>query len=506
MGLPVRIAAALFLCLLAAAYFIAWRSPATGTFHDDGVYLVTAKALAEGKGYRIISLPEELPQTKYPILFPALLSVIWKLNPAFPSNLPLLRLVPLLGAVLWFWLSYRLFREEGESPFASMAIVALAAAAPWVVFLGTALLSETLFAALLTACLLLLRRMERGATAPWLPFATGVLAAAAFHTRTAGIVLAATAPLVLLIHRRLKDAVIAGATAGLLCLPWFLWVASHPVPADGVNAYYSNANYQGWNILVNFTLEQKIQIFLSNVMMSLGSPLVLSVAALRTGPAIILAFAIGAVFAWAAIQQKWNAATIFMALYVAILLCWAFPPYRFYAPVLPLLYYWVWKAVPRYRLATAAVAFTAAAAFLLVSARDTLRFGDPFPGTTAAERWEDTAATMDWLRRNTPADAVLSANLDPMFYLYTGRKAVRGFNADPFQLVYEQTQYPLGMPDRMKGGFKELAVSHWVISPCTSFMECKPLLRLAKALTDSGTAYPIATGLPSGQVYKINAP
>ena len=59
-------------------YAALFRAPASGSYHDDGVYLVTARALAEGEGYRIISLPDEPVQTKYPVLFPFLLSLIWR--------------------------------------------------------------------------------------------------------------------------------------------------------------------------------------------------------------------------------------------------------------------------------------------------------------------------------------------------------------------------------------------------------------------------------------------
>ena len=77
--------------LLVSAYAIAISLPAAGIFHDDGIYVVTARALAEGQGYRIISLPESPPQTKYPILFPWLLSLVWRLAPSFPDNLLCLR-------------------------------------------------------------------------------------------------------------------------------------------------------------------------------------------------------------------------------------------------------------------------------------------------------------------------------------------------------------------------------------------------------------------------------
>src|SRR5438876_2784139 len=39
---------------LATVYTIAFRAQPVGLFHDDGIYAVTAKALAEGRGYRII--------------------------------------------------------------------------------------------------------------------------------------------------------------------------------------------------------------------------------------------------------------------------------------------------------------------------------------------------------------------------------------------------------------------------------------------------------------------
>src|SRR5258708_12890219 len=58
-----------------------------GHLHDDSIYFVCAKSLAGGSGYRILSLPDQPFQTKYPPLWPALLAFIWKVNPQFPENL-----------------------------------------------------------------------------------------------------------------------------------------------------------------------------------------------------------------------------------------------------------------------------------------------------------------------------------------------------------------------------------------------------------------------------------
>lgn len=124
----------IFVAILLPVYWFAFRAPAVGIYHDDGIYMVTAKALAEGKGYQIISLPEELPQTKYPILFPAVLAVAWKMFPGFPDNALFLKTIPLLSAILWLWLSYNLIRDDTGAPDVALGIVLLTAASSWVVF------------------------------------------------------------------------------------------------------------------------------------------------------------------------------------------------------------------------------------------------------------------------------------------------------------------------------------------------------------------------------------
>jgi hypothetical protein len=53
--------------------------PHLGHFHDDSIYWVCARSLASGSRYRIASLPGEPYQTKYPPLYPGLLSLVWRL-------------------------------------------------------------------------------------------------------------------------------------------------------------------------------------------------------------------------------------------------------------------------------------------------------------------------------------------------------------------------------------------------------------------------------------------
>ena len=45
-----------------------------GLFEDDSIYFSSAKALAQGQGYVLPSVPGTPPATKYPILYPLILS------------------------------------------------------------------------------------------------------------------------------------------------------------------------------------------------------------------------------------------------------------------------------------------------------------------------------------------------------------------------------------------------------------------------------------------------
>src|SRR5207244_9922348 len=90
-GLP----ALLLVCLL---YYVPGWSGGLSFGHDDSLYISTAHSLAEGHGYRLESVPGSPWETKYPILFPALLAVLWKIDPQYPGNTVLFKCV---NTLLW---------------------------------------------------------------------------------------------------------------------------------------------------------------------------------------------------------------------------------------------------------------------------------------------------------------------------------------------------------------------------------------------------------------------
>jgi hypothetical protein len=226
--------------LLPSAW-LAWRfraMPQLGAYHDDAVYLVSAKALASHSGYRILSLPEKPFQTKYPPVFPLLLSMIWRLDPHFPENLPKVTALCWSLLPLYVFLVFRVLRQWGLSRSEAAGICVLTALSPHVVLSGLMTMSELAFGVLLMVTLLLL---ERSMTGPRVAMAAlaGMAGGLAFLTRTQGIALLIGATVVLLWRRRWLQAAIFSLVFGVLAAAWFLWTHTHAYTgADPVTIYY----------------------------------------------------------------------------------------------------------------------------------------------------------------------------------------------------------------------------------------------------------------------------
>jgi hypothetical protein len=468
-------------CALATAYVMAWRAPAAGTYHDDGVYMVTAKAMAEGKGYRIISLPQEIPQTKYPVLFPMLLSAVWRVFPDFPANIPYLKLIALISAMLWFVLVYRLLREEGATEQVALVITLLTASSGLVIYLSTAVLAETLFAMLTTASLIFLRKVEKSDSASvGGAVVAGVLAALAFHTRTIGIALLAAGPVTLLIQRKSRHAIAFTAAAVTLCAPWLLWQLLNRASATTVDSYQSLAPYKSWNVIGGFTFFQKIRIVASNIVLATAA--LASLAGFpqhwsRLLPAVPAAIAV----AVGAKKLGLRGPVVFLGAYVGVTLLWAWAPIRFLAPVLPLIYWCGHQGIgSRRRVITAAgvILFAVSVFGVTRTIKQSLVLGDALPELKAEDSWYQLRSLMEWAKVNTPPDAVLAGNLDPLYYLYTGRKAIRGFMAEPYSLIYSGSGQPIGSLEEVLSRLAADGVTHWLLSPNTSFSEGPHLLRI----------------------------
>lgn len=494
----------LALAALAPFYATALLTPAVGIYHDDSLYINTARALAEGRGYWIESTPVPLPQTKYPALFPALLALVWKMAPDFPANLVWFKAVPLLAALLWFGLSFVLIRRESGSVWLATTAVIVTAACPQVIFLSTAVLSETLFATLTTGCLMLwlqhARTGNRGAL-----LGAAVLAAAAYHTRTIGFCLILAGLVALLRQRKFRDAVVFGLVCAALASPWLLWQTLNRSSPD---PYLSQHNYyNAYNIVVSFSWAEKLRIALTN----------LAFLPFSVSPLFYLSWGgvlglIAAPFAIRALWQKEFAAPVrwLLLLSYGVILLWVWPPLRFLVPLLPLLVWSTWAGLPaRLRLAflvgcglLAAEGWWVDRQFSTIASHSGIWCPIPTPDT----EWSAFAAQLDWIRKNTPPEAIIQANLDPTVYLFTGRRAIRGSHGNASLSWYLDSEQPLGTAAEFRANLLRNQITYILDTPSTRFLETKFLTRLIEENLKSG-ALPLTleTQSPDGKfrIYRL---
>jgi hypothetical protein len=189
---------------------------------------------------------------------------------------------------------------------------------------------------------------------------------------------------------------------------------------------------------------------------------------------------------------------MFVLLYGAAVLSWAWPPVRFVAPLLPVLLLYAYRAVQaacrvaRLRHRETVVAMACLALPLLVQGGWSLRQtalaiaqsgSVEMPGMPQDD-WREMARMFDWIKRNSPPDAVLAGNLDPVLYLYTGRKSVRAFVPNPYLLHYAAGEgvLPLGTPTELLDTIRGYRANYLISAPNASFREGPYLARLTADL------------------------
>src|SRR5947208_2331750 len=105
-GAPTRWPLGLFLigALAAAAAVAVIDLRPVGILHDDAMYVILARSLATGQGFRYLNLPGAPPASHFPPGYPALLAVITWFTPSFPANIAAFKLMNALllgvGALL----------------------------------------------------------------------------------------------------------------------------------------------------------------------------------------------------------------------------------------------------------------------------------------------------------------------------------------------------------------------------------------------------------------------
>jgi hypothetical protein len=238
-----------FLSLILAGYVasIARLHPTNffGLTEDDSIYFSSAKALAEGRGYILPSVPGTPPATKYPILYPLILSAVWKLNPSFPANLPWAIAITVGFGLVYILAGFVFLRRLKVLHDAEVLLLtALCAFHPVVLFYSASVLSDIPFAALALAAMLLADTMLKPAPRPQLAALCGVMVGLSMTMRMFGLAVVAGISLAAVIRRAWKQTLLFATTV----TPFFLFIAWRTVHRTVTAAPVSGdwANSPGW--------------------------------------------------------------------------------------------------------------------------------------------------------------------------------------------------------------------------------------------------------------------
>ncbi|MEO5814901.1 MAG: hypothetical protein ABIT20_06440 [Gemmatimonadaceae bacterium] len=400
-----------------------------GVFHDDAMYVILARSLATGEGYRYLNLPGAPVATHFPPGYPALLALVWRFAPVFPANVTIFKLLNAVFLGASAILIAQLVRERFVSKAWAMGVGVITAVSVPLLVLVTMLLSESLFLTLLLASLLLGERLIDAAPNVRRALGLGVLVGCLTLVRTHGVVLVPAVVLPLLLQRRWREAVVFAVSAVVVIAPWQLWSGSHadtlPAPLEGNYGSYIGWWFRGYHemgpSMIFETLKRTVPET-SSMMTALFSPAGGATAHALT---LVALTALGAFGAFALVRRA-PVTLIFLLAYSAIVLVWPFQPSRFVWGVWPLVLFVMaaagssrWRRPVRLLLGGLLLWVGAGyAAYEVRAARggwwaSISRAGD-----------NRISAALAWTSANTSPADVVAADDEGAVFLYTGRKAV----------------------------------------------------------------------------------
>jgi len=517
------------ICLSWAGLAISLTSPKIlGLYHDDALYVISSKSLAEGKGYRIISLPEEPLQTKYPILFPLLLAPVWLIQPSFPENIPYFQSIIICCGVAFLYLSQLFFLNVLKLNLsASTIVLSLLATSPILLSVSQWVLTELPYGTLTLFTLIYFESCyQKNRSASVRQIATlALFSASAYLIKSHGAVLALAITGLLLLRRKLRDSLIFSLVTLTLVLPWFAWVAANAQPNLAPLTQHYTSYHDSFSKVQNWEeLRQLGWMSLHNLRYLTWSVDYFFLPLLnvnKRGSYFLVSF-IGLVGLWLISIRCSLLVGFYMIALIAVILLLPWHPLRHLIPAMPLLYgacgvsiftlyrrlreqpgdsRLKWAGREALKLTSAlglVLVFLGNAVLVAMAFRDKpLNFAPAHSQFWNRDvSWSGYQETIDWIRANTDDNARLAAIHDVLYYLYSGRKGTLFWFHKPRTYFYptmESAQPAVGDVKEVVKSLHQSRIQWLVREPAVtgSLFEKNAIDDLAVRIIESG--YPKAT-------------
>lgn len=460
---------------------------AAGLMVDDAWYILLARSLASGDGYRLVSSATEPIQPVVPPGFAALLAPMFVISPSFPTNLFLLKAVSIAAMAAVGAATYYYATQVRRVPASMAAAVAVATVlTPALVFLATStVMPEAVFTLAQLLTVLAIDRAGRagkagkagkagGAGAAAL---AGVLAAVSVLLRSAGVAMLGAGLVYLLATRSWRRALAFSAAAAVCLVPWTAYSRAHAPTVEAAASHGGTIAYAYSDLLAMrrpgdsaagrlgiAELPARVARNLSNV---LGRDLAgVFVPAFYRGPGesgeetvglggagasmgsapatmvVSLVLAGVVTLGWiTSLRSRPSAADALVLASLAMIVLVPTRTFRYLLPLAPFL--WLYLAsgiraagdrVLRTHQAGGAASVRVVMALLIaLQVSDHVQFIRIKAADPVAVPWQAEARAVDdllaWLDRALPADAAVASTNPGLVYLRTGRKGV--VSADP---------------------------------------------------------------------------
>ena len=516
----------LVLAFIMAAYIHnveRWRPTVFfGRPHDDGTYFSTAKALAQGQGYRLVSFPGTPPQTEYPIVYPYLLSWVWKLNPNFPGNLkPAIRLTEFFGC--WSLVAaFLLLRRYGIGEAAALCLAALLAFQPAFLHLSGMIMSDVPFMALLLTTLLFADAVTRSGASLPMVITTGAIAGLSVGLRTIGVAMVAGIFFLALRRRAFREAFVLAAAAGTVVVieSWsrvvHLIAGATPITTSAtepgwnqVLAYYTDYVGFGWRMGIPsaWALVRFMETSVASMALAPGSIIV------GVDRGRVIATALLSVLVWLGIlrqikRSEWQASVYVLVSYCCIIIAWLPLPERFLLPFIPVFFAALWLETQRlwamcrknFRsgvpLLQRALAVAFACVFISVLGFTGWNYlvGDPRDlqqsSGVQAQALEEKKQAYQWILNNTDPNDRIAAWEDGLMYLYTGRQGLRPFVPLPQDFYMDDRENLRRDLAHMCDASRHAGVRYWLIAN-DDFLVGSGIARIDARVAEIVTVLPV---------------
>jgi hypothetical protein len=453
--------------------------------HDDGIYTALGASLAQHGDYRLINLPSQPPETKYPPLYPALLSAVWLVMPTPPGNILALKAVNALLLGVLAGLYWLLLRRVGNlTPLDRILGVAVFISLPGIFSFSDLLVSELLFVTILLLILLSIPRNHTSLT-PGRLVLVGVLAGAAVLTRTVGVALVAAAAWHIWRTVGLRQAGIVLAAAAVVVAPWLVW---RNVVFDGstgpLERYYLVYETSAWEWAIRDPLFASRVILANGVVYLRGAPVVFG---LYAPPVLTLTGLATLAGTWSYPREDRVLLGRVVLCYCLLIIGHPLPMERYLVPLVPIatLLLTAGSASARTllvnrRTAAELVAIVPLAALLVGNLAwlhhcATTRAQGPqwHFGRRAAIAWSGFEEVFRWVKTHTATDAVIASAFDPVYFIHTGRRGVRPWVHQPER--YTSACGPRMLPDSspalVAAELDALRVEYLIVDPMAGIGE-----------------------------------